>query len=186
MKQTTVSAKMILFLCLAFYTTAFTGCKKDSGLDGKDFGRAPRKEVPDPFVGQFMYVTSTGGYVDQYGHYIDGVSQGVTLTINKNGTGTSHYLAKTGSYSGAVTTDEIRTNCTFEITLTSQNHANIIIHYVNGKNYHNGVLLHDLDASKIYPNGDGGWDDVEYGINDQGKTYFIVGSGNNTAQFTQQ
>src|SRR4028118_1622903 len=100
MKQTTISAKTILFLCLAFYAMAFTGCKKDSGLDGKDFGKAPRKEVPDPFVGDFMYVTSTGGYVDQYGHHIPGVSQGVTYHINKNGTGTSLYLAKTGSYSG--------------------------------------------------------------------------------------
>ena len=74
MKQTTISANMILFLCLAFYTMVFTACKKDSGLDSKDFGNAPRKEVPDPFVGEFMYVTSTDGYVDQYGHQIPGVS----------------------------------------------------------------------------------------------------------------
>ena len=186
MKKTTVVAKAILLLLMSYSAISFASCKKDGVTGGKDFGSAPRKEVPEPFVGEFMYVTSTGGYVDQYGHQIPGVAQGVTYHINKNGTGTSLYLAKTGSYSGVVTTDEIRSNCTFEITTTSENRANIIIHFVSGKNYHNGVLLHDIDASKLYPNGDAVYDSAEYGTNDQGQTYFIVGTGNNTAQFTKQ
>src|SRR5688572_16111287 len=84
-----------LLLCASF---SFTGCKKDFALDGTpEFGNVPRKEVPDPFVGTYTYVTSSGGYVDQYGHHIPGVAHGITLTINKNGTGTSLYHVETGS-----------------------------------------------------------------------------------------
>lgn len=186
MKRTTILTKTILFLFIAYATVAFTACKKDAGLENADFGKAPRKEVPDPFVGQFMYVTSTGGYVDELGHQIPGVSQGVTYNINRNGTGTSLYLVKRGSYSGTVTTDEIRSNCTFEITVTGDNTANITIHVVSGKNYEDGVLRHELDASEVYPNKDIVYESAEFGTNDQGQTYFIVGSGNNTAQFTKQ
>jgi hypothetical protein len=166
---------------------AFSGCKKDYDPDGgNDFGNAPRKNVPTPFVGAFTYVTSTGGYVDQYGHYTPGVAHGLTLQINENGTGTSLYHVEKGSYSGAVTTYEVRTKCTYEITKTSNNRADIIIHYVSGQNFQDGVLRHDLDASKLYPNGDTVWNDVEHGTTNEGKTYFIVGEGNNTAQFTEQ
>jgi hypothetical protein len=187
MKKVTISTKALFIAIMIYGAIVSFGCKKDvaSGRGG-GFGNAPRKEVPDPFVGDFMYVTSTGGYVDQSGHQIPGVSQGVSYHINKDGTGTSLYHAETGSYSGAVTTDEIRNNCTFEITKTNESQANIIIHFVSGKNYHNGVLLHDVEASKLYPNGDAVYEGAEFGTNDQGKTYFIVGTGNNTAQFTQQ
>ncbi len=61
-----------------------------------------------------------------------------------------------------------------------------IIHYVTGKNYHNGVLPHDLDASNLYPNGDVMYNDTQYGTNSQGKTFFLVGKDNNTARFTKQ
>jgi hypothetical protein len=169
----------------AIMVLVLSGCKKNPA-DAAAYGNTPRKEVPDPFVGSFIYVTSTGGYVNQYGNYVPKVAQGLTLNIRKDGTGTSHYYVETNSYGGVRTTDEIRTNCTFEITKTSGNLANIIIHYVSGKNYHNGVLRHDLDASKLYPNGDTVWNDVEYGVNSSGKTIFIVGSGNNSAQFTKQ
>jgi hypothetical protein len=155
-------------------------------ISGIGYGNVPRTAVPDPFVGSFMYVTSTGGYVSQSGVYVPAVAQGLTLTINKNGTGSSLYYVETNGYGGTKTTDEIRTNCTYEIKKTSGNRADIIIHYVSGKNYHNGVLRHDLDASVLYPNGDAVWNDVEYGVNNAGKTIFIVGSGNNTAQFTKQ
>ena len=170
---------------LLMASITFAGCEKDVTNSGA-FDNVPRKDVPEPFVGTFTYVTSTGGYVDEYGHYMPGVAHGVTLTINRNGTGTSLYRVETGSYSGTVTTDEIRSKCTYEISKTDGNRANIVIHFVSGKNYHNGALLHDLDVSKLYPNGDVVWNDAEYGTNSEGKTIFIVGTGNNTSQFTKQ
>lgn len=163
----------------------FTGCKKDFNSGGAGYGNVPRKSVPQPFVGNFTYVTSSAGYVDEYGHYIAGVAHGVTLHIEKDGTGTSLYRVETGNYTG-ITTDETRYECTYEITKTSADHANIIIHFVSGKDYHNGVFLHDLDASKLYPNGDAEWNDVEYGTNNEDQTIFVVGTSPNTAQFTKQ
>jgi hypothetical protein len=68
----------------------------------------------------------------------------------------------------------------------SGNRACMVIHFVSGKNYHNGVLKHDLRATKLYPNGDVVWNNAEYGTNSEGQTIFIVLSGNNTSQFTKQ
>ncbi len=86
--------------------------KEDAPGKKADFGNAAGKDVPDPIVGLFAYVTTTGGYVDQYGHYVDAVSQGVIYHINQNGTGTAAYLSRITNYSGSQVTDEIRMNCT--------------------------------------------------------------------------
>lgn len=163
----------------------FSSCKKDAAITG-EYGNAPRKEVPEPLVGSFIYVTSTGEYVDESGGHYPVVAQGVTLTINKNGTGSSLYHVETGSYAGLGDTYEIRSKCTYEITKTDATHANIVIHYVSGDNYQNGVLRHHLDASQLYPNGDAVWDNTEIGTNAEGKTIFIIGTAPNTAQFTRQ
>jgi hypothetical protein len=174
-------------LCILLLAASFLliyGCQKKSSEDNL-YGNVPRKPVPDPFVGTFVYVTSSGGYVDQVGSTTVGVAEGVTLQINADGTGTFLYRAESGSYSGTVTTDEIYAQCTYEITKIDNTQADITIHTVSGKDYHNGVYLHDLDASKIYPNNDIVWHSVPYGIDSQGRDYFVVGSGSTAAQFTK-
>jgi hypothetical protein len=171
---------ILLVVCLGI---AATGFKSNSD---RYFKKVNFKEVPDAFVGSFLYITQTGGYVNQYGQHIPGVAQGVTLTINRDGSGSSLYHVETGSYAGTVTIDEIRMKCRYEITKTGPNTANVIIHYLSGQNYHNGVLRNNLDASKLYPNGDAVWNDVEIGVNPEGKTIFTIGQAPNTAQFTKQ
>src|SRR5215217_8545267 len=121
-------SRVITTLLLIAVISSHSSCKKEAALDKQEFGDVPRKEVPEPFVGTFTYVTTTGGYVDQYGNHYPGVAQGVNLNINKNGTGSSLYHVETGSYSGPIQTVEIRSKCTYEITKTDANHANIIIH----------------------------------------------------------
>ncbi len=177
----------MLVLLLIIGAVATTGCKKENGdRSGGGFGDAPRKEVPDPFVGKFTYVTQTGGYVDQYGSYIPGVAKGLTLTIDHNGTGSSIFRVETGSYGGSVTVDEIRCQCTYEITKTSETTANIIMHTVSGKNYRDGVFRNDIPPSQLYPNDDTEWDNAQIGTNSEGATIFTVGSEGNFAQFTKQ
>lgn len=162
-----------------------TSCKKN--VTGSDpYNGVPRKEVPEPFVGTFVYVTQSGGYIDQIGTTTVGVAQGVTLQIHQDGTGNSLYTAESGSFTGAVTTDEVYSSCTFEITKTGDNTANMIIHTVSGKDYHNHVYLHDLDASKVYPNRDIVWNNVTFGTDAQGTVYFTVGEGTDAATFTRQ
>ncbi|MGZ3939539.1 MAG: hypothetical protein ACXVLT_13045 [Flavisolibacter sp.] len=163
--------------------SVLSGCKKSST---DSLGGVPRKDVPDPFVGTFVYVTTSGGWVDQIGSTTVGVAEGVTLQINKNGTGSWLYSAQSGSYTGAVTTDEVYANCTYEITEIDDSHANIVIHTINGKDYHDHVYLHDLDASKIYPNNDFVYNNVLFGKDSQGTDYFTIGSGSTASTFTRQ
>src|SRR6476469_883442 len=187
MKQIVTSSPLsrLLGALLLASLILFSGCKKDRAFN-QAYGDVPRKEVPEPFVGTFIYVTTSVGYVDRFGNTYSGVAQGVNLNINKNGTGSSLYHVETNSYSGPVQTVEIRSKCTYEITKTDATHANIIIHYVSGENYENGVLLHQLDASNLYPHGDAVWENAEIGTNSEGKTTFTIGTAPNTAQFTKQ
>lgn len=139
-----------------------------------DAGNVPHKPVPAEFQGTFTSVHTRAPQVDPYGHYTDGLSWGTVFTIKADGTGTHVFRYDINYYSGGNKNVHIDTDAAYEITKIDANHADIIVHFIRGKNYEDGKFLHDLDASKIYPNGDFVFKNVEFGKNAQGKTYFVA------------
>ena len=161
---------LMLLLFIAFIS--LVGCKKESNV--VDAGQVPHTEVPAEFQGQFASVHTRGGYTDPYGGYYEGLSWGTVFNINANGTGTYVFRYDITYASGGKKNVHIDGDVAFEITRLSNNRADIIIHFIRGKNYEDGKFLHDLDATKIYPNGDMHWSNVEFGRNAQGVIYFIA------------
>lgn len=168
----------LLGLCVALLSAV--SCKKDSAVDARG---VPHKDVPAEFQGQFSSVHTRGGYTDPYGGYYSGLSWGTVFNIAPNGTGVYVFRYDITYASGGQKKVRIEGDVAYEITKMANGRADIIIHFLRGKNYEDGKFLHDLDASKIYPNGDIHWTDVEYGRNAQGKLYFVA-SANDT--YTQR
>lgn len=159
----------LVCLCMALFIVI--SCTKNA--DTVDAGQVPHKPVPAEFQGQFASVHTRGGYTDPYGGYYAGLSWGTVFNIKPNGTGTWVFRYDVTYASGGQKKVHIDCDVAYEITKLSNDRADIIVHFIRGKNYEDGKFLHDLDASKIYPNGDIHWSDVSFGINAQGKMYFV-------------
>ncbi|RYU91917.1 hypothetical protein EWM62_00300 [Mucilaginibacter terrigena] len=167
---------LILSLCLMLMHAA--GCKKDNKTNNGpvDAGNVPHTEVPEPFVGEFAWSqVSSGGYSDQYGGYYSNLVVGAHMRLDKKGTGIFIYRYDIRYSNGGSKSVHIDSDVAYEIQKLNSERMTIIIHFIRGKNYEDGVFLHDLDAAKIYPNGDYVWENVPYGTNAQGKIYFQPG-----------
>lgn len=171
MKLFSLASKALMALAL-FGSLATVGCKKNSD-DKVNVGNVPHKAVPEPFQGDFQWTqVSSTGYEDQYGGSYSALTVGVAAHLNANGTGTWVFRYDITYSTGRQKSVHIDSDVAYEITKLSEDRANVIVHFIRGKNYEDGQFLHDLDASKIYPNGDFVFNNIEYGVNEQGKIYF--------------
>lgn len=180
MRHRSTVQKTGLMLGLCVWLLSAFGCKKNS--DEIDTAGVPHKDVPSEFQGQFTSVHTRGAYTDPYGGYYSGLSWGTVFNIKPNGTGTYVFRYDITYASGGKKNVHIDGDVTYEITKMNNGRADIVVHFIRAKNYEDGRFLHDLDASKIYPNGDIHWTNVEYGKNPQGKMYFIASADDTFTQ----
>ncbi|MBE7172095.1 MAG: hypothetical protein INR73_16020 [Williamsia sp.] len=177
MKHNPVIKQARLVLGLGFAIFSAVCCTKPV-----DTGNVPHKPVSSEFQGTFISAHIRAPQVDQGGHYTDGLSWGTVFNIKPDGSGTHVFRYDINYYAGGSKNVRIETDAAYEITSIDASHADIIVHFIRGKNYEDGKFLHDLDASKIYPNGDFVFRNVEYGVNGQGKTYFVASADDTFTQ----
>ncbi|PSR56952.1 hypothetical protein AHMF7605_27385 [Adhaeribacter arboris] len=167
------SNRFLFSICFLLVTAL--GCTKEE-MEEVIVGDVPHKTVPEPFTGDFAWSqVSSGGYNDAYGGYYSGLALGAQMHLNQNGTGTYVFRYDIHYANGGAKSVHIDSDVAYEIEKISADRMNMTIHFIRGKNYEDGHFLHDLDPSKIYPNGDFVWNNVPYGINAQGKIFFQPG-----------
>lgn len=161
--------KIALTLSMGLLLLSTISCTKPV-----EAGNVPHKPVPSELQGTFTSVHTRAGQVDQWGHHTDGLSWGTVFKLNADGTGTYVFRYDIVYYTGGTKSVRIEGDIACEITRLDANHVDMVIHFIRAKNYEDGKFLHDLDSSKIYPNGDLVYKGVEVGKNSQGKTYFVA------------
>lgn len=144
--KTYVSATLLSLLLI----TGLASCKKESS-NKPNYGNTPRKPVPASLTGLWVATHVSGSTITYPGGRTEPTwAQGFAFTINADGTGICVVSADTHG-PASETYSRVDQDCTYEITLNNDNTMTLKLYIVAGKVYENNVFLHDLAASKCYP-----------------------------------